>query len=90
MLNFRHLREKKRQKSAVMNLTSSFKNEKSLACPITASPVSSSLSSFKTIINSHEGRSLVSNVLICCLTVECLTVLLWYKQQVTFLNSKFD
>ena len=24
------------------------------------------------------------------LTVECLTVPLWYKQQVTFLNSKFD
>ena len=24
------------------------------------------------------------------LTVECLTVPLWYKQQVTFLNPKFD
>ena len=24
------------------------------------------------------------------LTVECLTVPLWYKQQVTFFNSKFD
>ena len=23
-------------------------------------------------------------------TVECLTVPLWYKQQVTFLNPKFD
>ena len=25
-----------------------------------------------------------------CLTVECLTVPLWYKQQVTFLNQKFN
>eukprot|EP00800_Vazella_pourtalesii_P013614 TRINITY_DN3288_c1_g1_i2.p1 TRINITY_DN3288_c1_g1~~TRINITY_DN3288_c1_g1_i2.p1 ORF type:complete len:670 (+),score=84.35 TRINITY_DN3288_c1_g1_i2:65-2074(+) len=58
-LDRKHLKEKKRQKSAMMNLTSSFKSEKTVACPIPAPKVSTSLSSYKTIINSHEGRSLL-------------------------------
>ena len=42
-------------------------------------------------VNSEEFEiSLAYLVDIFESSVECITVLLWYKQQVTFLNAKFD
>ncbi|KAI6652298.1 hypothetical protein LOD99_7313 [Oopsacas minuta] len=58
-LDRKHLKERRRQKNAMLNLTSSYKSEKGVAKPIVVPTVPTSLSSYNTIINSHEGRSLL-------------------------------
>ena len=47
----------------MLNLASSFKSEKGVvASPIVVPTVPTSLTSYNTIVNSHEGRSLVSEI----------------------------